>query len=104
MTPAFYSFTRRSKYVAGLRGRAGFATGRILVYGTVGGAWGRIEQPFPTSNGVNTFVATNVDDDSSDGEAPNENVWGYQAGGGLDVRVGSRWTSPVSICFPVCRT
>jgi outer membrane immunogenic protein len=91
-TPAFYSFTRRMQSVAGFRGRAGLGLDRVLVYGTAGGAWGRIEQRFTTSNTVNTFVRANGGGSSNDDDGPTENVWGYQAGGGLEVAVGSRWS------------
>lgn len=37
-TPAFYSFTREVNHIAGLRGRIGVGNGRMLVYGTGGGA------------------------------------------------------------------
>ena len=62
ITPAFYSMTRDVRYVASLRGRVGFAMSRVLVYGTAGPAWGRVEQTFTTSNAVNTFVAVNQEE------------------------------------------
>lgn len=86
ITPAFYSFTRELNHVAGLRGRVGFGSGRLLVYGTAGGARGSVDQRFTTSNTVNTFVAR---DDRSAVE-DSTNVWGYQAGGGIEVRLGAR--------------
>lgn len=92
-TPAFYAFTRQLEYAAGLRGRVGAGTDRVLVYATGGGAWGSIEQSFTTSNGVNTFVAVDDDaddDDMDDDEGPSESVWGYQAGGGVEFRFGPR--------------
>ncbi|MEO6213818.1 MAG: outer membrane beta-barrel protein [Vicinamibacterales bacterium] len=93
VTPAFYSFTRELNYVGGLRGRLGFGNDRVLVYGTGGGAWGNIDQRFTTSNAVNTFVpADDDDDDSDDDEGTSESVWGYQAGGGLEIRFGRRWS------------
>ena len=91
VTPAFYSFTRELNYVAGLRGRAGVGAGRVLLYGTGGAAVGDVEQRFTTSNIVNTFVAP--DDDMGDDDAgASERVWGYQAGGGLEIKVGERWS------------
>lgn len=89
ITPAFYSFTREVNYVAGFRGRVGFGNDRVLVYGTGGPAWGNIDQRFTSSNIVNTFVPAGVDADEDDG---GERVWGYQAGGGLEVRFGGRWS------------
>ncbi len=92
-TPAFYSFTRELNYVTGFRGRVGIGNDRILVYGTGGPAWGNIEQRFTTSNLVNTFVAVNEDDDANDDEeGPSESVWGYQAGGGIELKFGERWS------------
>lgn len=85
-TPAFYSFTRELNHLAGLRGRVGFGSDRLLVYGTAGGARGSVDQRFTTSNTVNTFVAR--DDRSAAGDSTN--VWGYQAGGGVEVRLGAR--------------
>ena len=84
-TPAFYAFSRELKAVGGLRGRIGVGNQRLLVYGTGGGAWGRIEHLFTTSNGVNTFVP-------GKDQPRTENSWGYQAGGGLEVRLGGRWS------------
>lgn len=95
ITPAFYSFTRELNYVAGLRGRIGFGSDRVLVYGTGGGAWGNVEQLFTTSNTVNTFVSADLDEDGDDDdgdEGSSESVWGYQAGGGVELRFGGRWS------------
>lgn len=91
-TPAFYSFTRELNYVAGLRGRIGMGSGRLLVYATGGAAWGNIEQVFTTSNTVNTFVPAGDDADDGDGDdqGSSAQVWGYQAGGGIEVRLGAR--------------
>ena len=92
-TPAFYSFTRELNYVSGFRGRAGFGTSRILVYGTGGGAYGSVDQRFTTSNAVNTFVrSADSGDDDDDAQGSTIGAWGYQAGGGLEVRLGARWS------------
>ncbi len=84
-TPAFYAFSRQLKAMGGLRGRVGAGTSRALVYGTGGLAWGRIEHVFTSSNAVNTFVP-------GKDAVRTENAWGYQAGGGLEVRLASQWT------------
>lgn len=84
-TPAFYAFDRELNMVAGLRGRVGAGNDRWLAYGTGGVAWGWIDQAFTTSNGVNTFVAVN-----QDGDGASQQATGYQAGGGIEVRVASR--------------
>ena len=85
VTPAFYAFAREVNYVAGLRGRIGVGNDRVLVYGTGGGAWANIDHRFTSSNGVNTFVPAK-DTSTSD------NSWGYQAGGGVELRLGMRWS------------
>ncbi len=85
-TPAFYSFTREVNLVAGLRGRVGVGGEKFLVYGTGGAAWGNVEETFTTSNVVNTFTRPqkgNTGDTSS-------NVWGYQAGAGVEIAIGGR--------------
>lgn len=91
VTPAFYSFTRELSYVAGLRGRLGVTAGRMLIYGTGGGAWGQVEQDFTTSNTVNTFTSAD-DADDDDGEGDGERIFGYQAGGGIEFLLTDRWS------------
>jgi hypothetical protein len=59
---------------------------RVLLYGTGGAAWSRVEQSFTTSNRVNTFVPVN-----RVGSGDTDSAWGYQAGGGLEIRIGGRW-------------
>ena len=80
-TPAFYAFSRELNYVGGLRGRLGGGSDRVLVYGTGGAAWGSVDHQFTSSNGVNTFVPAKD-------EIRSEMAWGYQAGGGIEVRRG----------------
>lgn len=72
-TPAFYSFERRLRDTAGLRLRAGLATGETLFYGTGGLAYGKVRNRFTTSNTANTFTDTGNDD-----------AWGYKLGGGIE--------------------
>jgi outer membrane immunogenic protein len=84
-TPAFYAFDRKAMALAGFRGRVGAGSDRWIAYGTGGLAWGWVEQTFTTSNAVNTFVAVNQDGDGS-----NQSAMGYQAGGGLEFRLGAR--------------
>lgn len=76
-TPAFYTFTRELSWMSGFRARTGWGGERVLVYGTGGAAWARLDHRFSTSNTVNTFT----EDDSN-------MAWGYQLGGGADVRFG----------------
>ena len=87
-TPAFYSLTRDVDYVAGFRGRVGVGGPRLLVYGTGGPAWASVQQTFTTSNAVNTFFPPAA----AAQKGPSERVWGYQAGGGMELRMGARWT------------
>lgn len=86
-TPAFYAFTRELNMVAGFRGRVGVGNSRVLFYGTGGAARGSVEQTFTTSNAVNTFVGVGVN-----GNVDDQGVWGYQAGGGVEARLGGRWS------------
>ena len=83
-TPAFYAFSRELNYVGGLRGRLGGGSDRVLVYGTGGAAWASVDHRFTSSNGVNTFVPAKD-------EIRSEMAWGYQAGGGIEVRLGAHW-------------
>jgi len=80
-TPAFYTLTRELNWLGGFRGRAGYGLNRALFYGTGGFAMAGVDHSFTTSNAVNTFNPTG-----------NTDVWGYQAGGGLEVRLGGRWS------------
>lgn len=75
-TPAFYTFTRRLRDNAAIRGRAGFALGNTLLYGTGGIAYGKINRSFTTSNVVNTVTQT----------GNREKAFGYRAGGGVEHR------------------
>lgn len=86
-TPAFYSFTRKMDMALGLRARVGAGSDRVLVYGTGGPAWARVRQQFTTSNRANAFVAVNQEGEVDDEGFSAEGVWGYQAGGGVEVRL-----------------
>ena len=81
-TPAFYTFTRRLRDHASIRGRAGATFGNTLAYGTGGVAWGKVRRTFATSNVVNTVTETPGDDDA----------WGYSVGGGLEHRVSANFS------------
>ena len=78
-TPAFYTFTRELDWLGGLRGRAGFGGERVLVYGSGGADWAKLDYSFATNNTVNTFV-----------ESEETMSWGYQVGGGLEIKFGGR--------------
>lgn len=76
-TPASYTFTRELNTLATLGMRAGYGSDRFLLFATGSFARGDLDRGFATSNRVNTFVPTEQED-----------VWGYQAGGGVEYRVG----------------
>jgi outer membrane immunogenic protein len=80
-TPAYYTFTRDVDWLftAGLR--VGLAGDRWLVYVNGAPAYAKLAQRFATSNIANTFVR-NAED----------SAWGWQFGGGIDIRVTSRVT------------
>lgn len=79
--PDSYVMTRKLGKNAGLRLRAGFATGDTLFFVTGGGAWAKIKNRFETTNtgvaGAPTYT-TNGNDDA----------WGYKLGGGVEQRLG----------------
>jgi len=81
-TPAYYTFTRQLEHVAALRARIGYVAGPALIYATGGGAYGKVENRFTTSNGANSFT-TRVDEDDADG---------WQAGGGMEWRLAPSLT------------
>ncbi|HVR90969.1 MAG TPA: outer membrane beta-barrel protein [Novosphingobium sp.] len=80
-TPAGYSFTRGIDYALSARARLGITPGGGggLFYVTGGGSYARIDHDFSTTNTANSFTANNDDD----------MVWGWQAGGGAEVMLGS---------------
>ncbi|MFP1133296.1 outer membrane protein [Asticcacaulis sp. W401b] len=80
-TPAAYTFTRKLDYIAGLRGKVGYASENWLVYATGGAAWTEIERQFATTNALNSFTATDGEDEA-----------GYQIGLGFEHRIDSGWT------------
>lgn len=79
-TPAGYSFTRGVDYAISARARLGYTPGGgVLFYATGGGSYARIEHSFTTTNTANSFTPNNDDD----------MVWGYQAGGGAEIKLGA---------------
>jgi opacity protein-like surface antigen len=80
-TPAFYTITRELNWLGGFRGRAGYGSERYLVYGTGGLATAKVDHSFRTSNVVNTFALSG-----------DRGVLGFQAGAGLEFRVGGGWS------------
>lgn len=79
-TPAGYSFTREVDYAISARARVGYTpNGGVLFYATGGGSYARLDHTYRTTNTVNSFTPNNAD----------EMVWGYQAGGGAEIKLGS---------------
>jgi outer membrane immunogenic protein len=87
-TPASYTMTRRLRDNASIRARAGVALGETLIYGTGGGAWGKIRNSFATTNATNAF--------SDNG---NDDAWGYRAGGGIEQRVAPNFSIGAQYLF-----
>ena len=80
ITPAGYHFARDLDYSVSARARAGFTPApKLLVYGTGGVSYARINHSFNTTNTANSFTPTNDDD----------MVWGWQAGAGAELKLGS---------------
>lgn len=77
-TPAFYTMTREVDWNAALRLRAGVtAAPRTLIYATGGVAYAKLDHSFTTSNTANAFAVIGSND-----------AWGWQAGGGLEQKLG----------------
>lgn len=77
ITPASYTMRRKLKYNAGLRLRGGYTpNGSTLFYATGGGAYGKVNNSFATTDTVTAFA----DNGSS-------NAWGWSAGGGVDQKI-----------------
>lgn len=88
-TPAFYTMTRELDWNAALRLRAGYTVGpKTLIYATGGGAYAKIDHKFATSNAANSFEVTG--DDSA---------WGWQAGGGLEQKLGRNFSIGVEYLY-----
>lgn len=87
-TPASYTMTRRLRDNASIRARAGYAFGDTLLYGTGGGAWGKIRNSFASTNVANTFTGSGNDD-----------AWGYRAGGGIEQRLAPNFSIGAQYLF-----
>lgn len=80
-TPASYTMTRSIAWEAGARARLGFAANTTLFYGTFGPGYARIDREFATSNTANAFTGSGK-----------RNQWGYQAGGGIEQKLGRNFS------------
>lgn len=84
-TPASYTYARSIDYSIAARARLGLSPGdgRGLLYATGGVAYADIDRAFTTTNTANSFTL----DDGGD-----EMEWGWQAGGGAEILLGSNLT------------
>lgn len=81
-TPASYTMTRELDWNGALRLRAGVVAGKsTLFYATGGGAYARMNNSFTTTNTANSFAVTG-----------DHNVWGWQAGGGVEQKIGRNFS------------
>lgn len=79
-TPASYSFTRGVDYAISARARLGYTpNGGVLFYATGGGSYAKLKHEFFSTNTANSFTPNNED----------EMVFGYQVGGGAEIKLGS---------------
>ncbi|MEO6366334.1 MAG: outer membrane beta-barrel protein [Luteimonas sp.] len=84
-TPASYTMLRKIDGLGAIRARIGYtitSDDRTLLYATGGVASGRVENSFTSSNRVNQFTSSGDDD----------NATGYQAGLGVERRIGDRFS------------
>jgi outer membrane immunogenic protein len=88
-TPAFYTMTRELDWNAALRARAGYVAGTgTLFYGTAGGTYAKLDHSFTTGNTANGFTVVGDDD-----------AWGWQAGGGVEQKIGSSFSIGVEYLY-----
>ena len=88
-TPAAYTMERSVKWEAALRARAGFVAGNsTLIYGTAGPSYAKIRNRFFTTNTANAFSATG-----------NDKVYGFNAGAGIEQKIGSSLSVGVEYMF-----
>ncbi|MFC3097815.1 outer membrane protein [Alteraurantiacibacter palmitatis] len=82
-TPASYTVSREMDYALSARARAGLVLEEsVLVYGTGGVSWARIDHSFATTNTANSF--TEVNDDKL--------RRGWQYGGGVEFALSPGFT------------
>lgn len=88
-TPASYTLVRELEDTFGLRARLGFDLGSTLIYATGGGVYGKLNSTQFTSNAVNAFATRGGDDYE----------FGYRYGGGIEQRVGRRFSIGAQYLF-----
>lgn len=87
-TPANYVMTRTVDWEAGARLRAGYAADTTLFYGTGGAGYARIGREFTSSNTANAFT-----------QSGKRNQWGWQAGGGVEQKLGRNFSVGVEYLY-----
>lgn len=82
-TPASYTVARSMDYALSARARAGLVLDEsVLLYGTGGVSWAKIDNAFTTTNSANSFTETGDD----------KMRWGYQYGGGAEFALTDSFT------------
>jgi len=82
------NLTTRLPWFATLRGRIGYATGPLLIYGTAGAALGRVEMDY-----------TSFDSGPLAGDHFRDTRSGWTAGGGLEAALSERWSAKAEYLY-----
>jgi len=80
-TPASYVMYRNIDWEASIRGRAGYAAGTTLFYGTFGPGYAKIDRRFASTNTTNTFTGSG-----------DRNQFGFLGGGGIEQKLGRNFS------------
>lgn len=80
-TPASYTMTRSIDWEGSVRGRAGYAAGTTLFYGTFGGGYAKIDRSFVTTNTANAFEGRG-----------RTRQFGFLGGGGVEQKLGRHFS------------
>jgi outer membrane immunogenic protein len=86
----FLTFSEKTEWLASARGRLGYVLGSVLLYGTAGGAWGKVDTTITAScavEGCGNSGATNITTFSS-----NNVRGGWVAGVGAEAMIAPNWT------------
>ena len=85
----FYTMSRKAKWNAGARLRAGYTpNGGALFYVTGGGAYARLNNRFSTTD-ADTIIS----------DSGNSNAWGWSAGGGAEVMLAKNLSLGVEYLY-----
>lgn len=85
----FYTMSRKAKWNAGARLRAGYTpNGGALFYVTGGGAYARLNNRFSTTDAATTIT-----------DSGNSNAWGWSAGGGAEVMLAKNLSLGVEYLY-----